>query len=433
VKARTAADIALEAGRSAWRALAGRRLRTAVQPAVRALVEHRVMRTVRDATQKISPGPLLVSGLFGETKGVSEAARLTVRGLEAGGFQPETHDLRRVLEQGPGSNAKLPARDPGGVWLIHANAPEALFALASARPDDWLNRYRIGYWAYELPESPPFWMRASRAFHEIWTPSHFVADALLLAGVDRPIRVIPHPVSLRVRNASNERIGDRDGLRASLGLAPDTFCVLSMGDLNSSGVRKNLLGAITAFRDAFGDDPSACLVLKVQSEEDHPGFMRDADRAGAGHSNVRILTGSYDRGQMLELIASSDVLFSPHRSEGFGLSIAEAFCLGVPALATGFSGNLDFMRGVPELLIRFALRPVTDSSGVYRETSQLWAEPDLKDAAQRLRRLRADPALRRELADRGRRAVEAQAREWTPERLAGSDFCRHLTTSACAA
>ncbi len=423
--ARSAADTILEAGRGAWRALAGKRLRTAVQPVVRSMVERRVLRTVDEGNPLISPGPLLVSGLFGETKGISEAARLTVSGLEAGGFQPEVHDLRRVLEQGPGANAALPSQGPGGVWLIHANAPEGLYAMASSRPGDWLNRYRIGYWAWELPQAPPFWVRASRAFHEIWTPSHFVADALLLAGVDKPIRIIPHPVSLR--------IGDVRGNRAALGIDPEAFCVLSLGDLNSSGVRKNLLGSIAAFREAFGDDPSARLILKVQSHEDHPGFMRDAEKAGAIHPNVHLVSGAFNRDQMLSLIASCDVLFSPHRSEGFGLSIAEAFCLGVPALATGFSGNLDFMRGVPELLIRFALKPVSDPSGVYRETGQLWAEPDLKDAAARLRKLRSDPALRRELAARGRRAVEQQAREWTPERLAGSAFCRHLNTSACAA
>ncbi len=428
MRVRSAADIALEAGRNAWRALAGRRLRTAIQPAVRMLVEQRVLTAVKEGPTATASGALLVSGLFSETKGVSEAARLTVKGLEAGGFRPEVHDLRRVLERGPGANAPLPPGRPGGVWLIHANAPEALFALASTHPDDWLGRYRIGYWAYELPQAPQFWVRASRAFHEIWVPSHFVADAMLLAGVDRPIRVIPHPVSLRV----GQVVGNRTGLRASLGIAADAFCVLSMGDLNSSGVRKNLLGAISAFRAAFDDDPSACLVLKIQSAADQPGFMRDAERAGAAHANVRFVTDAFDREQMLDLIASSDVLFSPHRSEGFGLSLAEAFCLGVPALATGFSGNLDFMRGVPELLIRFALKPVTDSSGVYRGGGQLWAEPDLKDAAARLKRLRADPALRRDLADRGRRAVEAQAWDWTPDRLRGSAFCQHLTAGACA-
>ena len=37
---------------------------------------------------------------------------------------------------------------------------------------------------------------------------------------------------------------------------------------------------------------------------------------------------------------------SPHRSEGFGLPLAEAFMAGVPALATGWSGLVLFILGL---------------------------------------------------------------------------------------
>lgn len=43
------------------------------------------------------------------------------------------------------------------------------------------------------------------------------------------------------------------------------------------------------------------------------------------------------------LIPLSDCYTSLHRSEGFGLRMAEAMALGKPTIATAYSGNLDFM------------------------------------------------------------------------------------------
>jgi glycosyltransferase involved in cell wall biosynthesis len=55
------------------------------------------------------------------------------------------------------------------------------------------------------------------------------------------------------------------------------------------------------------------------------------------------------------------------------------------------------------LLVPSRLQPVDDPQGIYK--GQTWAEPDLEAAAQALKRLRDDPALRARLADAGRRAV----------------------------
>ena len=72
-------------------------------------------------------------------------------------------------------------------------------------------------------------------------------------------------------------------------------------------------------------------------------------------------------------------------------------------VATGFSGNLDFMDAGNSLLVPFRPVAVDDPQGIYR--GQTWAEPDLDAAADALKRLRADAALRRRLAKAGRRTV----------------------------
>jgi glycosyltransferase involved in cell wall biosynthesis len=43
------------------------------------------------------------------------------------------------------------------------------------------------------------------------------------------------------------------------------------------------------------------------------------------------------------LLAAADVFVSLHRSEGFGLGLAEAMLLGKPVVGTAYSGNADFL------------------------------------------------------------------------------------------
>lgn len=392
-------------GRRAWRALAPARLRQSAQPAVQWMFERRVQSALRSEPQDISPGPLVVSGLLYEAKGVSEGARLTVAGLRAAGLAPVAHDLRPMFNSG----GEFPVNAPGGAWLLHVNAPEAIQALGRIDPVRWLGRYRVGYWAYELPRVPESWVRIAEAFHEIWAPSRFVVDALLASGVKTPVKLMPHPVAL------GEKPGASD--RAAFGIPDDTFTVLALGDLHSSATRKNLVGAIDAFTRAFPSEDAARLIVKVREEGAHPSFLALARQHARGRADITFMTSDLSVSDMRRLVASCDVVLSPHRSEGFGLPLAEAFMAGVPALATDWSGNLEFMSGMPDLLIASTPAPVNDIYRIYRAVGQTWAEPDLDDAATKLRALAASPDLRRKLAEQGRAAVEALSVPWRLEAL----------------
>jgi glycosyltransferase involved in cell wall biosynthesis len=402
-------DRALRTGKRVWRRIVPVSLRRLAGPAFTLLAERRVRAALVEGERPVQPGPLIISGLIAETKGVSEAARLTIAGLRYTGFSPIAHDLRPLFTAGPGARGLLPTDRPGGVWIAHVNAPEAVHALASINPAQWRGRYRIGYWAYELPRVPASWVRASAAFHELWVPSHFVADALKGSGVTRPVRVMPHPVS-----ASWQPV---HGTRSAL-IPADRFVVLAMGDLRSSAWRKNLVGAIEIYKRAFPVQGRSHLFLKIQSQDAHPRFRGTAMALAAGRSDISFLADSLSSEDMRRLIASSDVLLSPHRAEGYGLALAEGFLAGVPALATGWSGNVDFMEGLTELLIDHTLVPVRDPYGVYRAAAQSWAEPDLDDGARKLSALYASPVRRAELARLGMEAVQSQMKSWSLESFA---------------
>ena len=88
------------------------------------------------------------------------------------------------------------------------------------------------------------------------------------------------------------------------------------------------------------------------------------------------------------------------------------------ALATGWSGNVDFMEGLSELLIDHAMIPVRDPAGVYRAFGQSWAEPDIEDGARKLKALHVSPVRRAELALLGMEVVRSQMASWSRESLA---------------
>ncbi len=379
------------------------RLRAALYPAMTRRAIARALRQLERGEPGASPGPVVVCGLFGEPSGIGRAADLTLAAIAEAGFEPKAASLRDLLAGNP--DGVPPAG--GGALILHCNPDEAARVLARTDPALWLGRRRIGYWAWELEKAPPHWVDTARLFHEIWAPSTFVSDALRHAGIATPVRVMPHPVSLLTQEATSDP--------ASWGFEAGSIAVLAMGDLQSSATRKNLLGAIDIYRRAFPDPGEASLLIKAMRAD--PGFLVAAQAQAGRRPDIRFMTTPLPPPDMLALMASADVLLSPHRSEGFGLTLAEAMLQGTPALATGWSGNMDFMSGLPDLLIDSELVAVRDKSGVYRADASCWAEPDLDDGALKLRRLAGSAELRSTLAIRGADAVRALRSAWTRARL----------------
>lgn len=401
----------MSAIRSIWRALAPQRVRRLAQPVLAHLAERKVMRALREAGPAYAPGPLIVSGLLSEAKGISRAAQLTVTGLRAAGFDPIAHDLRPLLSAGGGRAVDAAFVQPGGVWLIHVNAPEAIRALAALPAEVWKGRFRIGYWAYELARIPADWVRAAQAFDELWAPSRFVADAMAASGVTKQIRIMPHPVGFEI-------VG-----HAPASAAP--FTVLAMGDFASSAERKNLAGAIAIYTRAF-PDPAAGqrLIIKTHSGASSPEAVRTIARLAETRPDISVVDRAMPHADVMQLIGSSHVLLSPHRAEGYGLPLAEALLLGVPVLATSWSGNVDFMGDAPELLIKHAMVPVADPHGVYRMKGAEWADPSDEDAVEKLRALQASEELRRRAVAKAEATLRKQLAAWSATALADTPLAR---------
>lgn len=337
----------------------------------------------------VRPGPLVISACLSDLTGIGRAGRLTVQAARTWGVPMVVHDIpgdRRVLTV-PTDLA------PGGVWLAHCN-PSDVIALLSQRSEQlWAGRYRIGYWAYELGDLPPEWASAIPFFHEIWTPSSFVAAAVERARghATTIVRVAPHPVAV--------------GQPSVAGPAGGPFSFLVMFDARSSLARKNPLGAIEAFQRAFApDDPEVRLLLKLVAGWKDPRGIRQLRDAGAGWPNIDFVEDELSDAATGRLVASADCLVSLHRAEGFGLPIAEAMLAGLPVIATDWSGNTDLTRGAT-YEVPYRLIPARDATGRYNGTGQDWADPDIRVAADLMRQVRDDPAGRAAMAARGRNRV----------------------------
>ena len=133
--------------------------------------------------------------------------------------------------------------------------------------------------------------------------------------------------------------------------------------------------------------------------------------AAAAGLPVTIIDRTIDRVEVNGLIRACDCLVSLHRSEGFGLSIAEAMYLSKPVVATDYSGNTDFTRADNAFLVDYDLTRVPKGCDPYDEGA-VWAEPRLDHAVQQMQIVFNSPELR---GDRASRAGEYIRRHLAPE------------------
>jgi glycosyltransferase involved in cell wall biosynthesis len=80
-------------------------------------------------------------------------------------------------------------------------------------------------------------------------------------------------------------------------------------------------------------------------------------------------------------MACLDLYLSLHRAEGFGYTMAEAMLLGVPVVATAYSGNMDFMRPENACLVRWRETVLRHAEGPF-QPGTVWADPDIAHAAE---------------------------------------------------
>ncbi|MEA2752030.1 MAG: hypothetical protein QOI41_6173, partial [Myxococcales bacterium] len=273
----------------------------------------------------------------------------------------------------------------------------------------------IGISAWETRELPRAWQDPARAVDEIWVPSAFSVEAFRSA-TGLPVRVVPHPVAPPPPAA-----------KVFPGVPDDAFVFASVMEWQQ---RKNPLGLVRAFSRAFQGRRDVVLVMKLGRRLglDELRVAHAIDRAGVrfGAPPVHVFfADGVSRHVIHRLLRRADAYVSLHRAEGFGLTIAEAMAAGLPTIATGYSGNLEYTDASSGLLVGVRMVPAVEDLArqSFFEPGMEWADPSHDQAVDRLRALVDDSPLRARIA----RAGENRVRKELSMRTVGERMRKLLT------
>jgi glycosyltransferase involved in cell wall biosynthesis len=174
--------------------------------------------------------------------------------------------------------------------------------------------------------------------------------------------------------------------------------------------RKNPVGLIEAFRRAFTPGEGPRLLIKTINAPLRPLSEEELLWAADGRADIHVIDRSLSTSELNGLMAGCDCYVSLHRAEGFGLTLAEAMSIGKPTIATGYSGNVDFMNDANSYLVDYEIGRVGPECEIYPPEGE-WAEPSVEHAAELMRRVYIE---REEAARKGAQAAEDVARLLSP-------------------
>ncbi len=322
--------------------------------------------------------------LFGNIRaeiGLGQSMRLLANALEESDipFTIYNMDFSGNISKGDTSfDHKIGDGYPYGINLFHIEPYELGLAWMNLPDDVFDRRYNIAYWLWELETFPKEWEFPIPVLDEIWTPSHFVTSSIKKV-TDKPVYTIPYHLLVD----SNTEFD-----RSYFDLPEDKFLVLCMYDVNSSANRKNPVGAVKAYVEAFSNgNDDVGLVLKVNnpSKKDLQYLLNLTKDCG----NIYLVTSRMSKKEVDSLIACVDVFISMHRAEGFGLVMAEAMALKTVCVATNWSSNTEFMNNDVACMVEYDIVEIETDDLWYRRGNH-WAEARVSHGASCLRKLYED-------------------------------------------
>ena len=362
----------------------------------------------------------LVGHCYGSI-GMSEHVREVFRAVSKVGTQAAIYDVyggqQPSLQQRQEFGAFLTPTLRPGIRIFHLNGDEidlACRTIEAREPGIFARGYNIVYPAWELPNYPDVWARQLERFNEVWAPSEFIRKSIT-SSVKVPVLHMPL--------ASEPRVS-RDLSRRYFEIPEDRYAVLFSWDATSYTTRKNPSAVIEVFKRLLAQRPLLLvqLILKVNNASRDPEALQRLRAAIAPFiDRVLIIDRTMSNDEVKNLIRVSDCFLSLHRAEGFGRGLAEAMYFGRPAIATAWSGNMDFMTPETAFLVDYDLIPVGDDEYPHA-AGQHWAEPKLEQAAAHLLALVDDPELGRRIG----RAAGVHMRTYFSHRAQGVRYLNRI-------
>jgi glycosyltransferase involved in cell wall biosynthesis len=362
---------------------------------LRAYVNRRArLHSIRQSTFGVN-----LYGYHSATTGLATVARGLTEALKTAGIPVLPVDVP-LWDDPHAVRMAPPANQRFRINLIQQNADTMRVFVESYGEEILRGCYNIGLCFWELSILPPHWIDHLKYLDEVWVASEFCREAFS-AAVSIPVVKIP----LTIDGLEQKAIYGRE----HFGFSPDVFVFCYMFDFHSFIERKNPVALVDAFRAEFGDSSDVLLFFKTSNGGVSNSNARAFYQAVEGARNIRIEDRILSDEESISLHRAVDCFVSPHRSEGFGLNLAECMYFAKPVIATRYSANLDFMTDANSYLIDCNLITIAESAGPYTQGST-WADPSLAHLRRLLREVYENKPAR---LVKGRRAAEDIQRQYS--------------------
>jgi glycosyltransferase involved in cell wall biosynthesis len=256
--------------------------------------------------------------------------------------------------------------------------------------------------AVETDICSPTWVQACNSMDAIIVPSQHTKQCLTNTGtITKPLYVVPESYSSSITSTN--------GSSVELPTFSTSFNFLIFGQLtgnNPHNDRKNIFNTIKWICETFKDDPEVGIVIKTNigtnSKIDRnivTGILKtllSEVRQGPG-PKIYLIHGDMNDDTVAALYKHKQIkaLVALTRGEGFGLPILEAAASGLPIIATGWSGHLDYLKLGKYVNIYYQLEEVHKSrvdGGIFVKGSR-WANPSEEDFKKRIAKFKSNNAI----------------------------------------
>lgn len=343
---------------------------------------------------------LNVVGFLSGILGLGEAARAMLHGLNL--KHQNTWPLELIdlyLPQLPLARDKtfqnFESEFKYAINLIMLNPSEHDYAARHYGLSKFQGRYNIGLWYWELVDVIPEWRNGAKLIDELWVTTDYIRDNMVQF-THVPVHKVTIPIVMEMSKINKDR--------KAFDLPENTFLFVFAFDHNSIMSRKNPMAVINAYSLAFGNRKDVGLVVKTINSDKQPERQAEL-REAIKDLNAFIIDGEMERYESFSLYAACDSYVSLHRAEGLGLAMAECMYMGKPVIATGYSGNMEFMNHDNSMPVRYNMVQIQEDQSAYRK-GRWWAEPDIEHAVECMLALVNDLDLCKTMGERAAKHIQ---------------------------
>jgi glycosyltransferase involved in cell wall biosynthesis len=347
-------------------------------------------------------------GYFNNIFGVAEIGRAVISSLLNTGIALALHPIQSQ-DHNALSNESYELKKIGkftcstnhySVNLLMVNADQIPHFMRHYGIEKFSNKYNIACWFWEIEGFFPF-PESFELVDEIWGFSEFCCN-IYKQFTNKPVKKITYPFQPNWGVLQDPLL-----LRKQLNISEKTVAFIFTFDFHSCFERKNPLGIIDAFTTAFLNDEDASLIIKSIHAEKYPNDAKILEDACRKDKRIQWIDKAMTKEELISLMNACDCYVSLHRSEGFGIGLAEAMYLGKSTIATAYGGNMDFMYDDNSLLVPFVMTPITHEFGPYKIGCQ-WAAPDLEKAAVYMKLIYENTELRKQMGEKATNCIRTQ-------------------------